>query len=181
MENYKKLLGVVILGIIIVVGLVVYRSNVTKGSDPQETPKISITADGVELSHMVGKNIWNGSIYDRLDNLQFLMGELTEEGLTYVPLGAEIQIQIEGAMPNSVELVDEVIDVSGNVIYSNTSKEIPIKLHKGIGSFILEEHMATSLSSSTKTFEEGVIRGYRLTCKWSDNECEYGFIIKTEQ
>ena len=181
MKTHKRygLLLVVIL--VVAIGLITSCSVKTKLKSPNVPPKVSITSNNIEIPYVIGKNIWNGAIYDREDNLQFIMKDNTEETLKYIPIGQEIEIVFEGFYPDSVELVDQVIDNSRNEIFSNSSKDISINFDNGKGSFKLDNHYATLLSSNSKTFEKGILRGFRLTCKWGENECEYSFVIKTTE
>ena len=181
MKTHKRygLLLVVIL--VVAIGLITSCSVKTKLKSPNVPPKVSITSNNIEIPYVIGKNIWNGAIYDREDNLQFIMKDNTEETLKYIPIGQEIEIVFEGFYPESVKLVDQVIDNSGNEIFTNSSKDISINFDNGKGSFKLDNHYATSLSSNSETFEKGVLRGFRLICKWGENECEYSFIIKTNE
>lgn len=177
MKNYKALLGV-ILGVVIIVGGIIFASN-SKSIIPQEPPEISITVDGRSVNYVIGKNIWNGSIFDRLDNFQLIMKEKYE--IIYVPIGKEFTIDFNGTSPDSIDVIDEVIDTSGNVMFNNFGQDTPVEINKGKTSFILKKHPAILLSSNTETFENGVIRGFRVISKWGDNQCEYTFVIKTEQ
>lgn len=181
MKTHKqyKLLLVIIL--VVSIGLITSCSIETKLKSPNDPPKISITSNDIDIPYVIGKNIWNGGIYDRLDNFQAIMKDNTEETLNFIPIGEKINIVFEDFIPESIELVDEVIDNSGNVMFANSSKAISINLDNGKGSFNIDDHYATLLSSTSDTFENGVLRGFRLTCIWGDNECEYSFIIKTSK
>lgn len=181
MKTHKQygLLLVVIL--VVAIGLITSWSVETKLKSPNEPPKVSITSNNIDIPYVIGKNIWDKAIYDREDNLKVIMKDNKEETLKYIPIGQEIQIVFEGFNPDSVELVDQVIDNSGNEMFTNSSKDISIKFDNGKGSFKLDNHYATLLSSNSETFEKGVLRGFRLTCKWGENECEYSFIIKTNE
>lgn len=178
MKNYKVLLMGIILSVVILVGGIILVSN-SKSIIPQEPPEILITVDGRSVNYVIGKNIWNGSIFDRLDNFQLIIKENHE--IIYVPIGKEFTVEFNGTSPDSIEITDEVIDTSGNVMFNNSGQDIPVELNKGKILFILKEHPATLLSSNTETFENGVIRGFRVLSKWGDNECEYTFVIKTEK
>ena len=175
-KQYRLLIGGILFAII---GLITSCSVDTKLKSSNEPPKVSIISNNIDIPYVIGKNIWNGAIYDREDNLQVIMKDNTEETLKYIPIGQGIEIVFEGVNPDSVELVDQVIDNSGNEMFTNSSKIISINFENGKCSFNLDDHYATLLSSNSETFEKGVLRGFRLTCKWGENECEYSFVIKT--
>lgn len=181
MKKYKYYLLSLIMILLIILGLMISCSTKTNYKNSSEPPEISVKSNNIDIQYVVGKNIWNGSIYDRLDNFQAIMNDNSVEDLIYIPIGEEIEVDFKGYIPDTVEVVDEVVDNLGNVIFNNSTKSISMKLKDGKGSFIIEEHPAILLSSNSKAFDDGVLRGIRVTCKWDDNECEYAFIIKTNK
>lgn len=181
MKIHKQYRLLLVFILVLTVGLIISCSIETESKDPNEPPKILISSNNIDIPYIIGKNIWNGSIYDRIDNFQAIMKDTTEEKLMYIPIGQEIQIEFEDFIPESVELIDDIIDNSGNVMFINSGKAISINIDNGKGSFNLDEHYATLFSSNSNTFENGVLRGFRLTCKWGENECEYSFVIKTSE
>jgi hypothetical protein len=57
----------------------------------------------------------------------------------------------------------------------------PITFSNRKGTFELDMHPAVFLSSNSEDYLPGkTMRGFKLTCSWGDNQCEYGFIIRTD-
>lgn len=145
-------------------------------------PEISITAGNKEIVYVVGLNKWDGAIYDREDTFHTIMKKTSAVELPYIQLGETIQIVFRGTAPGTIKLKDYILRENGDLKYAEkVAKEIPIELKNAKATFKLDAHMASFLSSHTKDYEPGkTIRGLRLTCGWGDNECEYGFIIRTD-
>lgn len=148
----------------------------TQGT-PGEPPELIITIGEKQLDYVVGKNIWNGSIYDREDTFQTILKNKSE--ISYIEIGSTSKISFKSNPPSKVIMWDHLIDEKGNNIYSDkVTINIPLDLKNGKGSFEIKKHMASALSSY---YVEGKIdiRGFRMIATWGENECEYAFIIKT--
>lgn len=147
-----------------------------------EAPEISIKVGNKEVGYAVGLNKWNGAVYDREDTFYTIMKEGSDIEVPYAHLGETIEIVFKGAAPDKYELRDYILREDGFVKY--TEKEvvkIPIELVNGKASFELDMNWAALLSSNSKDYEPGgVLRGFRLICSWGENECEYGFVIRTD-
>jgi len=71
------------------------------------------------------------------------------------------------------------LDDTGSQIYGDEMIiNIPVELKNGKTSFEINTHMASYLSS-LYVEDKKDIRGFKMIASWGDNECEYGFIIKT--
>lgn len=147
-----------------------------------EPPEISVKIGNKEVGYVAGLNKWNGAVYDREDTFRTIMKEGSGIEVPYAHLGETIEIVFKGAVPDKYELRDHILREDGSVKY--TEKEvvkIPIELVNGKASFELGKHWAVFLSSNIKDYEPGnVFRGFRLICSWGENECEYGFVIRTD-
>lgn len=145
-------------------------------------PKISITTAGTEINYVVGLSQWNNAIYDREGTFQTIMQGKSKTDLPYIKLNQEFQIAFNGTAPDSVKLEDYILQPNGNARYSEREVQtIPIELKNGQGSFVLNANPAAFLSSASSDYEPGAsIRGFRLTCQWGKNECEYAFIIRSD-
>jgi len=77
---------------------------------------------------------------------------------------------------------DSVLNESGVIKY--TTREditIPFTFSNRKGAFMLEMNPAVFLSSNSEDYLPGkTMRGFRLTCSWGENQCEYGFITRTD-
>lgn len=157
-------------------------SKTVNKSAPNNPPEILITAGHKEIPYVIGLNEWNGAKYDREATFQTIMKKDSSIEIPYIPLDETIQIEFKGIVPDELQLRDYILKKDGTPKYTEKEvNEIPVKLVDGKMAFKLQEHMAAMLSSNTKDYEPGnTIRGFTLTCKWGDNECEYGFIIKTD-
>jgi beta-lactamase regulating signal transducer with metallopeptidase domain len=145
-------------------------------------PRISITTAGTEIDYVVGLNQWNNAIYDREGTFQTIMRGKTKADLPYIKLNREFQIAFKGTAPDSAKLEDYILQPNGNARYSAREVQtIPIEFNDGKGSFVLAANPAAFLSSASSDYEPGAsIRGFRLTCNWGKNECEYAFIIRSD-
>lgn len=146
-----------------------------------EPPEIKVTCDGTEIPYVVGLNKWGGSAYDREDTFHTIMK--AKKDIPYIKQEKEIQIEFLGLMPDSTKLEDFVLDSNGNKKYNETvkPKTIPIKFSNKKGKFIISQNYASMFSSNSKDYEPGAsIRGFRLNCKWGEDECEYAFIIRSD-
>ena len=145
-------------------------------------PEILITLKDKNIPWVLGLNDWNGFVYNRKDIFQSIMEKGSGIKVPYFKLGGTIAIEMKGTAPDKIVLKDYILKQDGVPKY--TEREInvvPIKLIDGKGTFKFDMHIAAMLSSNSKDYEPGnTIRGFRLTCNWGSNECEYGFIIKTD-
>ncbi len=142
-----------------------------------EPPEIKVTCDGTEIPYVIGLNKWGGSAYDREDTFHTIMKSKTE--IPYIKQEKEIQIEFLGSMPDSTKLEDFILNSDGNKKFNDTVKPetIPIRFSDKKGKFIFSQNYASMLSSSKKDVS---IRGFRLICKWGEDECEYAFIIRDD-
>lgn len=179
--NFKKHSRVIIVAAVALVAVLSAGFAVSRSISPKEPPTITIQHDGTEINWIVGKNKWNGNIYDREDNFKLIMSNTTTGELPYIKNGENIMIQLDGHVPDSVTLSEYILRENGDVKYNMAG--MPYDVHFGIlnhtGTFTLTPNYTTSLSSYSGDYAPGnTIKGYRLVCTWGENECEYGFVIK---
>lgn len=155
-------------------------AGLLSGCGGGKAPDISVRAGETELSWVMGLNKWDGAVIDRMDNYEQFMNLYPE--LVKVELGTEITVEFLGGSPDSVTLRDEVLSADGRRKYDEkVTKASELAVRDGAISFSLEPHFAVYLSSSTEDYEPGaVIRGFKLSCSWGENECEYAFVLRTD-
>ncbi len=168
--------------ILIILSLAVALTGCSSPRTPNEPPNISITIDDQEVDYVIGKNIWNGAIYDRQDTFIVILEEGSNITPPYVELGKRAVIDFGNYPPDTLKIQDYILNENGHSKYTYREiLEITPKIKKGKVSFDIGQHWAASLSSNSADYEKGaVIRGFRITCSWNDNACEYAFIIKTD-
>ena len=147
-----------------------------------EPPSITVMAGDISIGWQVGKNEWNGSIYDRMDNFHRIMSQTSFDDLPYVGNGETITIQFAGDVPESYTLTEYILRDTGDMKYNIPGMECVISFDSdGFGAFFVEPNFATGLSSNSEDYLPGnTIKGYRLVCRWGRNVCEYGFIIRSD-
>lgn len=145
----------------------------------QQPPDIEVTAGGVNVNCVVGSKQWNGIVHTRDDIFQTIV---YGNELPYFRKNEVFHIALDGAVPDSVVLYDDVLNEDGSLRYTRRETQImPFELIENKGSFTLGTNPAALLSSNSADYEPGAtIRGFRLKCTWGKNVCEYAFIIRTD-
>ncbi len=146
-----------------------------------QPPAFTVRADETVLPSTVGLNKWEGAMIKRGDTLVNLAKEWPE--LPYVKPGTEIVFTIDGPAPDSMVLRDYVLNEDGTEKYwvDAPQNEVAFAFENGAGSFALRGNFLSLLSSNSEDYEPGrSIRGFKLTCAWGENECEYAFILRTD-
>jgi hypothetical protein len=177
MKNVK-----IILIIIVITFLVGCNSSSIDTVSEEVIPEITIQSGDTSIDYSVGLNYWNKAVYDRIDNFTIII-EDGYESLPYIELGNEVTISFnDNSVPDEYELYDYVLNKEGSPKYTNKEvREIPLNIENGTGSFILDMHFAALLSSNSDDYERGAsIRGFKLICRWGEDECEYGFIVRSD-
>jgi hypothetical protein len=145
-----------------------------------EPSSLQITVGKSVLSYVVGLNQWNESEYDREDNFKLIMKGVLASDLPLIELGETISIEFLGQVPDSTMLTECLLQSDGTQKFT-IEDTIDIDFSSGQGSFILEKNMSVAFSSNSADFMPGAsIRGFRLICKWGNNECEYAFVIRSD-
>ena len=150
-----------------------------KNTPLDEPPALIVQSGNMGIGWVVGKNKWNGSVYDRPDDLQCLMADKTIDDLDYVKNGEQITFKFDGIAPDSFVLTEYILRENGDAKYNIYGMEYDICSNPGGHVFTVKPNYATAFSSSSWDYAPGnTIKGYRLVCSWGRNECEYAFIIR---
>ncbi len=146
-----------------------------------EPAELSITIGDKKIEYVVGKNIWNGAIFDREDTFQTILKQSSGIEIPIIDIDEFATIKFINNTPDKITVYDILIDENGNQIYTdNSTAIIPVKLNNNQCTFKISKHIASYLSSY---YEHNQInyRGFRVVANWGENECEYGFIIRTKE
>ena len=176
---------IVIITLVLLMSIMMIGCSTTKPPQetpklPQEPPKLTITIGEKQIAYVVGKNIWNGYIYDREGTFQTIMRKGSKSEIPYIGIGSTVTISFTDNPPSKFTISDILIDETGDYGYSDKEIiSIPVELKDGKGSFEIKKHLAAGLSSY---YVEGKtdLRGFRMIATWGENECEYAFIIRTD-
>lgn len=143
----------------------------------RDPPAIIITADsGATLPYSVGLNIWYGAVMSRTDTFGIYEQEHRDETLPFVPLGDIIHIVFDGDPPDSYTLHDFGYGAR------RERRILPLDFVGGRAAFALTAFPEDSQDAMSVEFDPDTNpRGFLLVCAWGDNECEYGFLLTTEQ
>lgn len=137
-------------------------------------------AGETEIPTAFGYNEWDGAVYDREDLCVWLINEKAD--IPYIELGETVTLFLDGRRPDRCVMQDFIADYQGYNKY--TEKEIntsEIKFRGGKYEFELPKHQAAYLSSDGESYERGgIMRGFKLTCTFGENECEYAFLLRTD-
>ena len=146
---------------------------------PKEPPEIEVTIGDKDIKYVIGKNKWDNAIYDREDTFKTLLNKQSIEGISYIEIGEIAHIDFKNYPPDELMIDSILLNENGNPIYEDMNVNIIPALNKDNSySFEINKHMASYLSSMYIEGQTYII-GYRMTAFWDDNECEYGFIIRT--
>ena len=180
--NFKKPSRVVIIAAVALAAVLSVGFAVSRAGVPSEPPRITVTAERVEIFSVVGKNEWNGRVYDRPDNFEIQRERIFNRDMPYVKNGAKISISFGSHKPNSIELSEIILNENGTARWRTDEHaktyDVSFLPFSGTGTFKVEPNFATSLSSFSGDYAPGnTIKGYKMTCRWGNNECEYAFVI----
>ncbi len=169
-----------------VLGLVLALTGAISGmamAMPMDTqpPVFTVMAGGEALPSTVGLNRWNGAMVKRADTLEALAAE--GGALPYVALGTEITFDFGGATPDSMEMTGYVLNRDGTQKYwlDDPRSEVTPVFENGAGTFQFTGNFLTLLSSDSADYGQGQsMQGFKLTCNWGENQCEYAFMLRTD-
>ncbi len=142
------------------------------GKGVNEPANIELTYSDGAIRYIVAKNRWNGSIYDREDTFKlFIDGGY---GIIDTMAGGEIYICFPSTVPDKVKI--EYYLLGDNEMVSNPSsgpREIEIHFKLKRAYFVIPSKSQSGDSDMSGGL--GMV-GFRITCSWGVNECEYAFI-----
>ncbi|MGM9974573.1 MAG: hypothetical protein ACI33K_11100 [Clostridiaceae bacterium] len=149
----------------------------TEGKSPEEPPEISIIAGNVSLPWVVGLNKWDGAIYDREDTFKDFFNKNNE--VIELELGTKITIDFKDHEPDEVVVEEYILKDNGEQFSEGSEpKDIEGITFKGDKmTFVLEE---SSEVPSEAVINGYIMRGFRVTCTWGENECEYAIVVKVK-
>ena len=180
--NFKKRSRIVIITAIALVAVLTTGFAVSRAGAPVEPPEITVKSGDAEIFWTVGKNKWDGNIYDRADNFQSQQERILNRAMPYVKNGEKISISFGNTKPDSVELSEIILNERGEPKWR--TGEHPMEYNVSVAplsgkcSFIVKQNFATAFSSFSGDYAPGnTIKGYKMVCRWGDNECEYAFVI----
>ncbi len=142
------------------------------GKGVNEPADIELTYSGGAIPYVVAKNRWNGSVYDREDPFKlFIDGGY---GIADTMAGDEIYIYFPSMVPDKAKVTCYLLDDHGKVDALNSEPrgvELDFKLKKAY--FVIPSE---SRDGGLDTNGGSGLIGFRITCSWGANECEYAFI-----
>ncbi|MCD7991751.1 MAG: hypothetical protein LUK37_08240 [Clostridia bacterium] len=107
-----------------------------------------------------------------------------EQDIPYVKLGTDISLEFrEGTVPDHITVQDLILRGDGSPKYNEqATEEFSLACFGGAACFSLDINRTALLSSDMSTYKEaGILRGFRVNCRWNDNStAEYGFVIRTD-
>lgn len=180
MERHNKN-KVVFIGLII--GILIISITCfyfLKQNNHKTPPEITVKINNQSIETKSGLNQWNGLVYDRKDIFKAIIKKNSD--IPYFHLGDMISIQFKQNQPDEITVMNYILTARGDYKYSDrTEEKVTLNQEDKIYSFQLEPHSASYLSSDLSDYERRKsIRGFRIVCSWGENECEYGFILRTD-
>ncbi len=100
----------------------------------------------------------------------------------YAFIGDPIQIQFRDEVPESVMLLDDVINKEGRIKFNgDVTETIPLNIQDGKATFLLPWNVISVASSNSKDYEPGAtIRGFRLICRYGYEEHCYITVLRSD-
>lgn len=155
------------------------RLLVTYGPDRTEIPSSS---GGYQLYTPDQEGTKNAVIACGADPLSYLAGKAQD--IPYVTLGTDISLEFrEGTVPDNITVQDLILRSDGSPKYNEqATEEFTLACSGSTACFSLDINSIALLSSDLSAYEEaGILRGFRVNCRWNDNStAEYGFVIRTD-
>ncbi|HEX3029632.1 MAG TPA: hypothetical protein VHT34_10105 [Clostridia bacterium] len=150
----------------------------------QGPPELKITLDNKNIGYKVKWSKWNGVVCEGEDAFKSILKK-SANTVPYIKLGKTITIEFKKSRPDTVEIYDYILTKNGDRKYDDRSKvRIPATIKDGKCSFKFKGNPASMLSSNSEDYKPGrTLRGFQVICKWSNksaDECEYGFVIRTD-
>ena len=152
---------------------------VTSGLDKTEIPSSS---GGFHLYTPDGQGTQSAVVACGAEPLSYLAEKAAD--IPYVKLGTDISLEFrEGTVPDDITVQDLILRSDGSPKYNEqATEEFTLACSGSTACFSLEMNRAALLSSDMSSQEEaGILRGFRINCRWNNNStAEYGFIIRTD-
>ncbi|MFD2413686.1 hypothetical protein [Paenibacillus rhizoplanae] len=109
----------------------------------------------------------------------FAFEEENTSEIQYLKIGEEISIDFGSNPPDTLSISDGLLDANGDYLYtSKLITDVPYVTKKGVYSFNLETHIASSLSSYYEK-DKKEYRGFIINAFWEKQEKKYAFAIQS--
>ncbi|MEW6624730.1 MAG: hypothetical protein AB1420_16670 [Bacillota bacterium] len=92
-----------IISILMIMTLIVSLIGCSSKNEPKEPPDINITIDNQGVDYVIGKNQWNGHVYDREDTFKTILKEGSNIVIPYIELGKTVMIDFKNYPPDTIK------------------------------------------------------------------------------
>lgn len=177
-----KLIG----GIILLLSLTVIAfMNLTR-DDAEEAigiqpPTIHVVYGTNEINTAIQKVSWNGNTYEQSYPFKLVMSHQRVESLCSIPYGTEFEITFDGKAPESVTVYDMIVTDNGSLKYNEANTRCSVlKKDNNTYRYRIEQQGPEVGSKSNATDSENTLRGIMIEYIEGENQCWYGFVIRTQ-
>lgn len=169
------------LSILICIALFTFAACKAEDTKLSTLPEITVETSGGGSVAPIKSRVIDDIDYTDTELFQAILQEI-DQPIPYIKLGETIQIAFADKDMDLFEMRDALLREDGTLKYTEpTQNVVSVQFNDGKGSFTLDTHMATFLSSHTKDYEPGAtIRGFRLICDWEGKKVEYVFAVRTD-
>lgn len=170
-----KYIIVIFSFLLIVTGCKDPNRTISKGNGPEAPPLIEVKVGDSDIPYILGKNQWDGAIYDREDNFQAILKE-TDKEIVEISYGDIANIKFLSDNPEKI-IVERIILNEENIgnqeyiedLYNEDSiSKIDVDYKNGETKFPIEK---------TK---DNQLLGYSIFASWGADEAEYSFVIRAK-
>jgi len=130
----------------------------------QEPPTITFSAGTEQMAWVMEKDQWNGTAYDHIG----IFDSYERAGLlpSQAAANAVVTVRLGGNRPDEAVLETYRFVPGGASAYGQAEQTDVYSLY-----------FSGKSATFTLPAEAGVC-GFRLTCRWGGNECEYGIVVQ---
>ena len=130
--------------------------------------------EALSLPWTVGLNQWDSVAYDREDVLVSLMKDQTAAAVPQLPEGTTLELDLAQRVPDEAVLMVLVLNEDGSVLEEGEAQtETPEAAETGSRLTIEVQRPDGQDAQSGE-----LLLGYRLRCRWQENSCEYGWVLR---
>lgn len=151
----------------------------------EETSEISISSCGKEIA-FISEEFYPSDEENSASEFVSAESWLEQAGEPeYYPDGSlfEIKFPEDMGIPDSVSINDVLITSDGKLKYDKSvavKEAVPV-INDNTVSFVLDKHLATSLSSNSEDYKKGsAYRSFGIICGWGDEQYRYTFCIRSD-
>lgn len=146
-----------------------------------QPPTIHVTNQKKEINTAIQKVKWNGKVYEQSYPFKLVMSHQRMDEISFVPYGSEFEISFDGDVPDSVTIYDMVVTDNGNPKYDQENTyTVVLDKDNNTYRYKLEKQVLELSSDSTDLQNEKPLRGIMIEYIEGDNQCWYGFVIRTQ-